>query len=99
MNGSDLKVYKKNSSPEGVTPFITIDIDTTINRQGWKNHNAIFTIWGKTWAEIYPIATELRRVIQLPNFTNLGSIDISEGEDPVTELLTLSISASFGDVI
>jgi hypothetical protein len=108
------KVFKRNESPDGATPFVMVEIEPGGQHRlsEWASPFVTFTVYGADtqWPLLYEIAENIRDVFKnLSAFAAVGEDDpiqyelignalFGEGENPVTEQVTVSVALRFGIV-
>ena len=107
------KVFREDEAPTKDAPFITIELSPggRDQRTGWANVQAIFAVHGADtqWATLYQIADKVREVFEGANCTaavagtklhyqTVGRALFSEGRNPVTEHVNVSVGLTFGIV-
>lgn len=103
------KIFKKNNSQTEETPFITIDfLPSGKHITGYANITAVFSVWGNDteWEAMYALQSEIDRVFRDAScmtyngntlqYSLLGDAVTSEGENPVTENVNVSLALNFG---
>jgi hypothetical protein len=109
---SNFKVFRDDEAPTDETPFITVEqapVDEDRNTL-WSNPQAIIHITGKDtdWHTLFLHARTIRDIFRnAPSFAAVGSDPIiqfeligpsiiSNGRDPVTDNVTISLGLTFG---
>lgn len=101
------KIFKGDEAFTTDLPSVTVDLTPGPQGQntGWANVQAVFTVHGTddAWEQLYEIAERIRTVFVSANafaggleYQVTGDAEWSEGRDPVTETVTVSVALQFG---
>lgn len=106
------KVFREAEAPTTEAPYVTIELQPIQQdqRTGWLDITAVFHVTGADtdWTTLWAIAGAIRDIFQsntvLPavgdtealTFQMIGKAKFSDGRNPVTDEVTVSVAAGIG---
>ena len=106
------KVFREAEAPSTDSPYVTIELQPIVQdqRTGWLDIVAIFHVTGKDteWTDLWNTAGAIRDIAQanttLPavgdtealTYQMIGKAKFSDGRNPVTDEVTVSVAIGFG---